>query len=77
MASAVQEVEKLIAKVDAPRDVKELLQQHATSDIQKDFGSRHEQKTISSYEKQTKKTVREKKVEEPNYDMEYVVKARS
>ena len=24
-----------------------------------------------------KKTVREKKVEEPNYDMEYVVKARS
>ena len=27
--------------------------------IQKDFGSRHEQTTISSYEKQTKKTVQE------------------
>jgi hypothetical protein len=58
VATFKKEVQQLIKEADAPKEVKLLLQEHETSEIQKDFGSRQEHSAIGSYEKRTQKRVK-------------------
>jgi hypothetical protein len=60
IAANVREVQELIEKSGATTEAKDLLQDHAKSKINMEFGARKEDSSIASYEKQTRKIVKDK-----------------